>query len=248
MDQRSLYASLRDLGPYFIAEGEEVVKALLNSSLKVISLLMEERYLQKLTVPPDVQLQLATKEELATITGYKMHQGIMALGVKPANASLEEMEGAAIVLNGIVDAENVGAIVRNAAAFGIGNIIVDPYSSPPYLRRSIKVSRGTLFQMKVHFTTDLPLLLKDKPAVATSLSPQATPLMQAALPKEPYFIFGRESTGVDPVILERASLHVKIPIEPTVDSLNVAVASGILLYHYRLLKTSVCQRTFAATS
>ncbi len=234
-ERYSSYASLRDLGPHFIAEGEEVVKALFRSNLEVVSLLMEERYIPKLSVPPGVKIEIATQEELQNITGYKMHQGIMAIGVKPPNTPLEEMQGAALVLNGIVDPENVGAIVRNAAAFGIRNLIVDTFTSPPYLRRSIKVSRGTLFQMNVHITDDLPLLLKGKPVVATSLSPLAIPLNQAVLPKDPYFIFGRESTGIDPNVLDTAQLQVKIPIDPLVDSLNVAVACGIVLYHYNLL-------------
>lgn len=231
-ERHSLYSSLRDLGPYFIGEGEEVVKALFRSKLKVLSLLMEERYMTKLTIPPDVPIEIATKEELHKITGYKMHQGIMALGIKPPNTPLEEMQGATLVLNGVVDPENVGAIVRNAVAFGIRNLIVDTYSSPPYLRRTIKVSRGALFQMKVHTTSNLPLLLKDKQSIATSLSNDTIPLDQVVLPKDPYFIFGRESTGIDQEILDTALLHIKIPIDPIVDSLNVAVASGIVLYHF----------------
>ncbi|MES2121850.1 MAG: RNA methyltransferase [Chlamydiota bacterium] len=231
-EKYSSYSSLRDLGPYFIGEGEEVVKALFRSDLKVLSLLMEERYIPKLTIPAGIKIEIATQEELQNITGYKMHQGIMAIGVKPPNTPLEEMQGAALVLNGIVDPENVGAIVRNAAAFGIRNLIVDAYTSPPYLRRTIKVSRGTLFQMRVHITNDLPLLLKDKQGIATSLSPQSIPLDRAILPKDPYFILGRESTGIDQNVLDTALLQVKIPIDPLVDSLNVAVACGIVLYHY----------------
>lgn len=226
------YTSLRDLGPYFIAEGEEVVKALFQSDLKVISLLMEASYIPKLTIPPDIKIEIATQDELQKITGYKMHQGIMAIGVKPKEVPLNEMSGTALVLNGVIDPENVGAIIRNAAAFGIQNLIVDTYSSPPYLRRTIKVSRGTLFQMKLHTTSNLPLLLKNKQAVATSLRHQAIPLHQVKFPENPYFIFGRESTGIDQDILASCSLHVKIPIDPRVDSLNVAVASGIILYHY----------------
>ncbi len=226
------YSNLRDLGPYFIGEGEEVVKALLQSDLKVLSLLMEERYVPKLKVPAGIKIDIATSEELQKITGYKMHQGIMALGVKPSNTPLHEMQGAALVLNGVVNAENMGALVRCAAAFGIRNLIVDTDSSPPYLRRTIKVSRGTLFQMKLHITHDLTLLLKGKQGVATSLSNQAIPLDEALLPQDPYFIFGRESTGIDQNILDTALLQVKIPIDPRVDSLNVAVACGIVLYHY----------------
>ncbi len=231
--QHSFYSSLRDLGPYFIGEGEEVVKSLFKSDLEVISLLMEERYLAKLTFPNSVKIEIASKEELQKIIGYKMHQGIMALGVKPKNALIEEMTGPAIVLNGVVDPENVGAIVRNAVAFGVRNLIVDTYSSPPYLRRSIKVSRGALFQMKVHTTSNLCELLQGKNSVATSLSNKAVLLEQAIFPQDPYFIFGRESTGIDPEILNSASTHVKIPIDPIIDSLNVAVASGIILYQFQ---------------
>ncbi|MCX6990616.1 MAG: hypothetical protein NTX49_06110 [Chlamydiae bacterium] len=163
-----LYSSMRDLGPYFIGEGEEVIKALFRSDVTVVSLLMEEQYVPKLTIPAGIKVEIATKEELQKITGYKMHQGIMALGMKPPNVPLNEMQGASVVLNGVIDAENVGAIIRNAVAFGIRNLIVDTHSSPPYLRRTIKVSRGAIFQMKIHTTSDLPNLLKDKQGVATS--------------------------------------------------------------------------------
>ena len=231
-----LYSSMRDLGPYFIGEGEEVIKALFRSDVTVISILMEEEYIPKLTIPAGIKVEIATKEELQKITGYKMHQGIMALGMKPPNVPLNEMQGGAVVLNGVIDAENVGAIIRNAVAFGIQNLIVDTHSSPPYLRRTIKVSRGAIFQMKIHTTSDLPLLLKGKQGVATSLSNESIPLDQAILPKDPYFIFGRESTGIDREVLDTAVMQIKIPINPIVDSLNVAVASGIILYHYNLSK------------
>ena len=230
-----LYESLRDLGPYFIGEGEEVVKALFKSNLQTVSVLLEDRYLSRLSIPEGVKIEIATKEELHKITGYKMHQGVMALGVKPPNTPLEEMEGAAVLLNGVVDPENVGAIVRNAVAFGIRNLIVDTYSSPPYLRRTIKVSRGALFQMKVHTTTNLPLLVTNKRGGASSLKGQTVPLNRISFPKDPYFIFGRESSGIDQEVLNTALLHLKIPIDPIVDSLNVAVASGIILYHYSIL-------------
>jgi tRNA G18 (ribose-2'-O)-methylase SpoU len=234
------YASLRDLGPYFIGEGEEVVKALFKSELEVLSLLMEERYLSKIDIPPNIKIEIAPKEELTKITGYKMHQGIMALGVKPKNALLEEMSGPAVVLNGVIDPDNVGAIVRTARAFGITNLIVDSYSSPPYLRRTIKVSRGSLFHMKVHTSPNLPLLLKGKNSVATSLRDTAISLHEAALPNNPYFIFGRESTGIDKDILDTTKLHIKIPIDPIIDSLNVAVASGIIFSHYSKLSKAFC--------
>ncbi len=234
-DPYPLYSSLRDLGPHFIAEGEEVLKALFRSHLQVVSVLMEEKYVNTFFIPPDIKLQVATQDELKKITGYKMHQGIMAVGVKPPNVPIEEMEGAALVLNGVVDAENIGAIIRNAVAFGIRNLIVDSYTSPPYLRRTIKVSRGTIFKMKIHITDDLPSILKNKAAIATSLSDQSIPLDEAILPKDPYFIFGRESTGIDQSILESVSMHVKIPIDLEVDSLNVAVASGIILHEYSKL-------------
>lgn len=231
-DDLSLFEGLRDIDPYFIAEGEEVVKLLFKSEIEVVSLLMEEHYVAKIFIPSHVKVQLGSREEMKKITGYEMHQGIMALGVKPQSVSIAKMTGAAVVLNGVCNAENVGAIVRNAVAFGVRNLIVDQHSSPPYLRRSIKVSRGALFQMKVHITSNLPELLKKKNGIATYLSNEALSLDQLTIPKEPYFVFGREGTGIDKDVLDACTYKVKIPIDPIIDSLNVAVASGIILYNY----------------
>ncbi len=238
-DDRTLFESLRDLGPYFIGEGEEVVRSLFKSGIEVVSLLMEEHYFEKIKIPPHVKVELATRGELQKITGFDMHQGIMALGVKPPPVRLEEMTGPAVVLNGLVNAENVGAVVRNAVAFGCRNLIVDQYTSPPYLRRSIKVSRGALFQMKVHITTDLPKLLQGRNAIATYLGDESIFLDQLMIPQNPYFVFGREGTGIDQNVLEACPVKVKIPIDPIIDSLNVAVASGIILYHQMIKNMSL---------
>ena len=229
-NERSFFEGLRDIDPYFIGEGEEVVKALFNSKIEVISILMEEHYLAKVDIPPDVKVKLATKEELKKITGYVMHQGIMALGVKPQNVPISQMKGAAVVLNGVVNAENVGAIIRNAVAFGVKNLVVDKHSSPPYLRRTIKVSRGALFQMNLHITSDLPALLKTKNSIAACLTSDAVNLDDIPFTKDPYFVFGREGTGIDKDVLDTCPIKVKIPIDPIIDSLNVAVACGIILY------------------
>lgn len=237
-DERDLFKGLRDIDPYFIGEGEEVLKALLKSQIEIISVLMEERYIAKIAIPQHIKVEYASEEELKKITGYQMHQGIMALGKKPNNVPLEHMSGAALVLNGVANAENVGAIIRNAVAFGVRNLVVDQHTSPPYLRRTIKVSRGALFQMQVHYTSDLPELLKGRNSIATALSDEAISLDQIIFQKDPYFVFGREGTGIDANVLETCSLKVKIPIDPIVDSLNVAVASGIILHEYNSSKLS----------
>lgn len=224
-----LYGSLRDGGDLFIAEGIEVVSALLRSKLEVRSILMEEQYVAELEVPAGIELQVEKREALRSIVGYKMHQGIMALGVKPKNVPLSDLKGPAVVLNGLANAENVGVIVRNARAFGFENLIVDRECSPPYLRRSIKVSRGALFEMKVHETADLPHLLALNEGIATCLE-DAVPLPGFTPPKDGYYVFGREGTGIDRAVMDACKHRITIPISH-VDSLNVSVASGIVLYY-----------------
>src|ERR1041385_8984801 len=114
----------------FGAEGEKVVRRLVESNFGVVSVLMPEKYLSELepqlqSRPETVQVYLADKPLLETLTGFSMYQGLLAVGRIPARRSLADILDQAsrplllVAVDGLTNAENLGALVRNCAAFGV---------------------------------------------------------------------------------------------------------------------------------
>src|SRR5207253_183567 len=131
----------------FVAEGEKVVRRLLESKFIVVSLLLPEKWLRELEPLLEsraevVEVFVAEKEVLETLTGYSMYQGLLALGKIPKRTSLSELVASSpqprllVATDGLCNAENLGALVRNCAAFAVQGLIVGETSSSPFLRRA----------------------------------------------------------------------------------------------------------------
>lgn len=224
--------ALREEGGLFVAESEKVVRSLLESGLEVVSLLAEPAYYERLTVDrvPEEGRFTASKELLDRVVGMRLHQGVMAVGKRPAPLQVVE-EGPVVALDGLANAENVGAIARSCAAFGAKALIVDAGSSDPYLRRSVRVSMGGIFHVPVLYCDDLAACLKGLKGftvVGTGLGPECKPLGQ--LPARSVLVIGAEGEGMRKEVKEVCDLLVTIPISDKVESLNAAVAASVLLY------------------
>src|SRR5579871_2666200 len=135
----------------FIAESEKIARKLFASALEVPKALMTEEHFDVLRPlieqrADTTEIYLAPKAAMEAIIGYHLHQGVMLAVKIPETHSIEDAAKAwpekflAVALDGIADAENMGAIIRTAAAFGANAIIVDDQSCNPYLRRSVRVS------------------------------------------------------------------------------------------------------------
>ena len=230
---------------YFIAEGLEVVRRLLHSRFRVHSVLLTPTKLERLRsdIPPDVPVFVATAEQMEAIAGFTIHRGAVACGVRQPGLDLNAAVGAAgdarlvVVLENICDAQNVGVIVRNAAAFG-ADLAVLGGCCDPFYRRAVRVSVGNVFRLPVYQTdnlvADLPELRRrlGLELIAADVAAGATSLDQAPRPPRVALLFGGEGHGLSPAVLEICDQRVVIPMAPGSDSVNVAVASGIFLHAY----------------
>ena len=142
----------------FVAEGEKVVRRLLESSFGVVSVLLPEKWLHELDPllqarPEEIRVFVAEKALLETLTGFSMYQGLLAVGKIPPLPTLEEIVARSpqprllAAADGLTNAENLGALVRNCAAFNAQALIVGETCSSPFLRRAVRSSMGTIFQM-----------------------------------------------------------------------------------------------------
>jgi tRNA G18 (ribose-2'-O)-methylase SpoU len=156
----------------FVAEGEKVVRRLLESRFTVESVVLPEKWLEDFRPllearPEQIPVYLADKKLLETLVGFSMFQGLLAVGKIPAPAGLEEVLQTSrsprlfVAIEGLTNAENLGALVRNCAAFNVQALIVGETSGSPFLRRAVRNSMGTIFQMPVVETASLVQTLRE---------------------------------------------------------------------------------------
>lgn len=224
----------------FIVEGKKTFQKLMKSNLEIISIFALSNYyedfsnlIKSKSIDENV-LFSAEKKLMNEIIGFKLHQGIMAIAKQPLASLLYELSSPIIVMNGIVNSENVGSIIRNAVAFGINSLIFDNETSNPYLRRSVRVSMGTVMDMKYHQTKNLIATLdnlkkqQDYSLIAVEICDIAIPIQSFNLPLKTAVIFGSEGNGIDNNILGICDEIIYIPINSSVPSINVAATSAIV--------------------
>jgi tRNA G18 (ribose-2'-O)-methylase SpoU len=227
----------------FVAEGEKVVRRLLESGLEVISLLLTPDWLARLAATghlvgrEEVTAFLADEELLRGIVGFNIHQGIMAVAKVPAEGSPEALPSMhlLVALDGLRISENVGVIVRNSAAFGAHAILVGETSCSPYLRRAVRSSMGAVFHMPVIHVTCLAdalgrLKLRCGTEIVAAEPHGASTIYDANLAGSVCIVLGNEDNGVSPEVSGLATVHAAIPMHNRTDSLNVASASAVFLY------------------
>jgi tRNA G18 (ribose-2'-O)-methylase SpoU len=230
----------------FVAEGEKVVRRLIESSLTVISVLLPEKWFRELEPllqarPENVRVFLAEKQLLETLTGFSMYQGLLAAGKVPASRPLEDILADATsprliaAADGLSSAENLGAMVRNCAAFGAQALVVGETCVSPFLRRAVRSSMGTIFQLPTFESPSLVQTLRAIRAMGmhcVAAHPHVTgrTLTQADFTHDTCLVLGSEGYGLSPAVLELCDDAVAIPMPPTVDSLNVASAAAVFLY------------------
>jgi tRNA G18 (ribose-2'-O)-methylase SpoU len=255
--RRVLSLDLEELAPYrtlkrpmdharagiFVAEGEKVVRRLLDSGLTVHSLLLNPDWLARLESSghlqgrDDIRIFLAEDALLREIVGFNIHQGIMAVAAIPKQMSLEELPGAHLVvaLDGLRISENVGVIVRNCSAFGVDAIVAGETSCSPYVRRAVRNSMGTVFKTPVIHVPHLAGALRrlqtcfGTRVVAADLRGAAS-IYDLPLTGNVCIVLGNEDEGVSAEVLGLADARVLIPMHKETDSLNVASASAIFLF------------------
>ncbi len=256
------YATLRrplehELQGIFVAESEKVVGRLLQSKLTVVSAVLSEKWLEVFRPlldarPENVSVYLAEKKLLERLVGFSMFQGILAVGKVPAPVSLDEMLARTpppkllVAIDELANAENLGALVRNCVAFGVQALLVGETSSSPYLRRAVRNSMGTIFQLPVvelgrydgnpyRQGPTLAQTLRDlRPrgvrCIAAHPRTDKKSLSQANFAGDCCIIFGSEGNGISKDVLESCDEAVAIPMPPAVDSLNVGAAAAVFLY------------------
>jgi tRNA G18 (ribose-2'-O)-methylase SpoU len=234
----------------FVAEGEVVVRVLASARQKqfrVRSLLVEQRRLEALAdvlpaLGDDVAVYVVPQRVMDAVVGFAIHRGILALGERghPLEANALLVAGAsriAVGLVGLTNHDNVGSVFRNAAAFGASAVLLDPATCDPLYRKSIRVSVGAAVLVPFARCVSADAMLETIAQAgweAVALSARGEETLDAVVStpsstKGRVLLLGTEGDGLPEAVLARTR-RVRIDMAPTLDSLNVAVASGIALY------------------
>ncbi len=229
----------------FIAEGEVVLRVLLGAGpYRAASLLIADRRLGGLgdlleQLPSDTPVFAAGQSVMDSIAGFPIHRGILAHGLRPPDQDAMELlqslgPGALVLaLFGIANHDNMGGLFRNAAAFGVDAVLLDPTCCDPLYRKSIRVSVGAA--LKVSFARigageDPVALLEGAGFTVLALSPGgAEPLPGVKRNGRTALLAGGEGPGLSAGLLDQVRT-VAIPMAPGWDSLNVATAVAIALH------------------
>jgi tRNA G18 (ribose-2'-O)-methylase SpoU len=231
----------------FVAEGEKVVRRLLQSNLSLVSVLLPEKWLADyeplISARPEKEIPvfIAEKNLLEELVGFPLYQGVLAVGKIPARPTLREIfqrcprPNLFVAVDALTNAENLGALVRNCVAFGAQALLVGETCSSPYLRRAVRNSMGTIFQLPVIESTNLVATLRELRAnglrcVAAHPHVSGRTIADANFKGDCCVIFGSEGHGISPEVLEICDDAVAIPMAPNVDSLNVGAAAAVFLY------------------
>jgi tRNA G18 (ribose-2'-O)-methylase SpoU len=240
----------------FIAEGRTVVRRLVESDLRTQSVLIaDHRADEAFTwIPESIETLVVPLAVAQELVGYNFHAGYLACGVRPDPPVLDRYvtnvlsrdqndRQTVVVCPNVTDPENIGAIIRIAVCFGVDLLILGRGCSDPFSRRVLRVSMGTAFRLPILESDDLvgdiqSLQVRGKfELMATAIDPAAVPLHRSSRPSRVAILLGNEAHGLGPEWIARCDRTVAIPMAPGADSLNVAVATGIFLHHFRYVES-----------
>jgi TrmH family RNA methyltransferase len=215
-----------------LIEGPHLLAAALQHGCKPIVMLATE---EALADPEIRQLigesrpVLLAKGVFRTVVDAETPQGVAAEIAIPAKGDAAGV--GTVFLEGVQDPSNVGAIVRTAAAFGVGRILLDRNCADPWSPKALRAGMGGHFALQIQETGDLGAELQAfKGTLAAAVARGGVVLSEAALRSPMGWVFGAEGRGLSEAILKKAALRVTVPIADGTESLNVAAAAAICLY------------------
>jgi tRNA G18 (ribose-2'-O)-methylase SpoU len=226
---------------FFVAEGTWVIRQLLQSPYPVRAVLGTTQGLTALAddlAGVDAPVYSVSQELMSTVTGFHFHRGVLASARRRPHPDLATVvAGAGLVLmaEGVTDNENLGALFRNAAAFGVDGVVLDATSADPLYRRSVRVSMGQVLRLpytRVPSAVEAVAQLRSIGFEVLALTPAAATDVRSILPRpRQALLVGAEGPGLSEDALRAADRRVRIAMSHGVDSLNVATAAAIVLHH-----------------
>lgn len=232
-----------------VGEGRFVVERMLCEGLEPLVLAAVPGMLEGLQQAggKSLPIQVLPRTEIVRIAGYPFHRGVLGAFRRPEYLSIEDLlnpdPGLVLVLDGITDPVNLGGILRSAAAFNAGTVILGRGCGDPYSRRGIRASMAACFTQRIGRGDNPEYCLqivreRGYRIIGADLCPEAEQVRETSITDNTVLILGNEGYGISDSWRKGCDGFVSIPVSSRVDSLNVGVAAGILLYELAREKLS----------
>ena len=207
----------------FLVEGRKMVEEAIASAFPVEAILVDDERLAEFRLPENVAVFTMPGHVLAAVCDTKTPQGIAAV----VRITEVELKGKRLVaMDGVQDPGNVGTIIRTADAAGFEGIILSGQCADVFSPKVLRATMGSIFRMGIRVTDDLPGVLQSMVEEGASvLSSQCSPLNERFV-----LVIGSEGNGVTDEVKAIATHKVKLPMRGGAESLNAAVAAGIMMY------------------
>ena len=228
----------------FIAESPKVIEVALRKGYEPVALLCEERHITGdaagiIARCGDIPIYTGERELLCKLTGYKLTRGVLCAMKRPSEEPVNTICKDAIrivIINGVVDTTNIGAIFRSAAALGIDAVLLTRNSCDPLNRRAVRVSMGSVFLVPWTWIDKVEDVKKlGFKTIAMALTDNSLSIDDPILKKETKLaiIMGTEGDGLPTEEISAADYVVRIPMYHGVDSLNVTAAAAVAFWELR---------------
>ncbi len=231
----------------FVAEGEKLVLRLLDSPCRTESIVCTASVRERLhdRLPVEIPVYIASTPIISRLIGFQFHRGVLACGLRPREKDVESLlESSAaskpslvVLCPEIRDPVNLGTIIRTAAAFGAVCLVAGLAGTQPFSRRVLRTSMGTVLQLAIIQTDAWSEIFEalhrhEFDTIATVIDPAAESLWAASRAPRVALLLGNEDTGLPGELIGHCRRLVCVPMAAGVDSLNVAVAAGIIMHHF----------------
>lgn len=217
-----------ELGQYIVEGIKPVLEALSLGERAHVIVCTEKG---EKSLPLDVEKALVSDEVFKSISEEKTPQGVLGVFYKPQNL-IEKVGGSVILLDGVSDPSNVGAIIRTAAASGYKTVFLTDDSADAYSQKAVRASMSGIFRVKiVRASVDELLSVIDQKIVVADMGGKN--VFENKIDGDFCLVIGNEGRGVSQKLKELAQIVVSIPMQNGVESLNAAVSAGILMYNLK---------------
>ena len=215
----------------FLVEGRKMVEEAIASAFPVEAVLVDDARLGEFALPADIPAYAMPAHVLAAVCDTKTPQGVAAV-VRMAEVALHGPR--LVAMDGVQDPGNVGTIIRTADAAGFDGVILSAQCADVFSPKVLRATMGSIFRMGVRVTDDLPGLL-------TRMVQEGASVVSSQLDGEPFYrhaplgerfvlVIGSEGNGVTDEVKAIATHRLKLPMRGGAESLNAAVAAGIMMY------------------
>ena len=215
----------------FLVEGTRMVREAVSSSFPVKAILLRDGYTADFSLPADIPVYLLPEHVFVSVCDTRTPQGIAAV----LGFSSLPLQGARfLALDDVQDPGNVGTMIRTADAAGLDGVLLSSGCADLFSPKVLRATMGSIFRMRFAFPSSLPSALAD-------LRTQGFSILSSQLDGAPFFsrrdvsssfvlIIGNEGNGISDPVKAEATHHLKLPMRGGAESLNAAVAAGIMMY------------------